>query len=187
MRRFAALLVGLTLVLAGCGRTMVAEPGDENDADAASAERMIGVYSAVIRRLITVDHTFGSGPSPFDRVFIVDGVAADAGGPAAVPAGSVKPFSPEVKAGIIRELADLPPVEFVANPDSVVVGEKRCAHVKWEGVLITLGPISGGKDSVTVPNGLFFACLGGQWLTYELEHADGDWQVTGTKGPIAIS
>ena len=186
MRRFGALLVGLALVLAGCGRTVVTAPGG-NDPDAAATERIIGVYSAVIRRLVTVDHTFGSAPSPFDRVFIVDSVVAGAGDPVAVPAGSVKPFNPEVKAGIMRELGDLPPIGFVTDPDSVIVGEKRCAHVKGNGVLITLDPISGGKKNVTVPNGLFFACLGGQWLTYELERADGEWRVTGTKGPIVIS
>jgi hypothetical protein len=34
---------------------------------------------------------------------------------------------------------------------------------------------------------MFFACLGGQWLTYVLERSDGDWQVVGTRGPVAIS
>jgi hypothetical protein len=87
----------------------------------------------------------------------------------------------------MRELADLPPVELVSDPGSVVIGKKRCAHVKGNGVLITLGPISGGNDEVTVPNSLFFACLGGQWLTYVLERSDSAWQVVGTKGPIAIS
>ena len=79
-------------------------------------------------------------------------------------------------------------MEFVADPGLlVVIGKKRCAHVQGNGVLITLGPISGDDDRVTVSNDMFFACLGGQWLTYVLENAEGDWRVTGTEGPIGIS
>lgn len=187
MRSVGVLLVLLTLLVAGCSRTTGPITRDGDDADAAVEERMIEVYSAIIRQLITVDHTFGEAPSPFDRVFVVDGVAADGGDPMAIPPGTVEPFSPEVRAGILRELADLPPVRFVTDPDSVVIGEKQCAHVKGNGALITLGPISGGQRKVTVPSDLFFGCLGGLWLTYVLEAEDGGWHVAGTKGGIAIS
>ncbi len=187
MKQFGALLLALALVLAGCGGTIVPGSGDGNDTDAAETERVIDVYSAVIRQLVTVDHTFGSGPSPFDRVFIVDGVTDETGDVRAGPPAIVQPFSPEVRAGIARKLADLPSVTFVSDPGSVVVDRRECAHVEGNGVLITLGPISGAKNTVTVPNSLFFACLGGQWLTYALERAEAGWEVTGTKGPIAIS
>ena len=160
--------------------------GDRNDTDAADTARMIGVYAAIIRQLVTEDHTFGDGPTPFDRVFVVDGVSDEAGSLEAVPAGTV-PFSPEMKAGILRELADLPPVEFVTGPDSVVVVKKGCSQVRGNGALITLGPISGGKEKVSVPSDLFFSCLGGLWLTYVLEREDGAWQIAGTKGGIGIS
>lgn len=187
MRSIGVLLVMLTLVVAGCSRTTGPITRDGKGADAAAEERMIGVYSAIIRQLVTVDHTSGSGPSPFDRVFVLAGISGDAGDGMAVPPDTVQPFSPEVRAGIIEELGDLPPVEFVTNPDSVVVGKNRCARVKGNGALITLGPISGGKDKVTVPSDLFVACLGGLWVTYVLEAEDGGWQVAGTKGGIAIS
>jgi hypothetical protein len=187
MKRLAALLLCLAVSMAGCGRTATSTPGDPGPDDKPAIERMIGIYSAVIRRLVTVDHTFGSERFPFDRVFIVDGVAPDVGPSVAVPASTVKTFSPEVRAGILAELADLPPVEFVSDPDSVVVGKSGCARVTGNGVLITLGPITGGEDRVTVPNSLFFACLGGQWLSYVLEREDGDWRVVGTKGPLLIS
>ncbi|MGH3042610.1 MAG: hypothetical protein ACRDNG_12895 [Gaiellaceae bacterium] len=190
MRRIGALLAGWALVVAACGGSAETHPGSETGGgtDDAVAERTIGVYSAVVRQLVTKDHTFGAEESPFDRVFIVDGVSDEAGElPRSSPRVILQPFSPDVRAGIARELVDLPPVEFVSDPDSVVTGKKQCAHVKGNGVLITLGPISDDEHSVTVSNSLFFACLGGQWLTYELERADGDWRVVGTKGPIAIS
>jgi hypothetical protein len=73
----------------------------------------------------------------------------------------------------------------VSDPGTVIVSERGCAQVKDGGVLISLGPIEGGAR-VTVPNGLFFACLGGQWQTYVLERVEGEWDVQGTTGPIAI-
>jgi hypothetical protein len=182
MRRIGALLIGLTLVLAGCGGGAVTSPGGPTDADAGMEARMIGVYSAIIRQLVTEDHTFGSGPPPFDRVFVLDGADAEAGDPMAVPPSTVEPFSPAVQAGIIRELADLPPVKFVADRDSIVITKHECAQVKGDGVLITLGPISGGPDRVTVPSDMFEACLAGLWVTYELERADDRWLVVGTDG-----
>jgi hypothetical protein len=150
-----ALPVGLVLPLAACGGET---GGGEAEAEPRAAERTIGVYSAVVRQLVTKDHTFGDGASPFDRIFIVDGVTDEAGVlPRSGPPVTLQPFSPEVREGLMRELADLPPVELVSDPGSVVIGKKRCAHVKENGVLITLGPISGGNDEVTVPNSLFFA------------------------------
>ena len=160
MNRFATLLLVLALALGGCSGAAVTGPADRNDTDAAETERMIGIYAAIIRQLVTKDHTFGDGPSPFDRVFVVDGVSDD-GARGAVPVGT-EPFSPEVKAGILRELADLPPVRFVSDPDFVVIEKHGCAQVKGNGALITLGAISGGKEKVTVPSDLFFACLAEQ-------------------------
>jgi hypothetical protein len=46
------------------------KPGD-------GVARRIEIYSAVIRRLVTRDHTFGSGPSPFQRIYVLDGVIAE--------------------------------------------------------------------------------------------------------------
>jgi hypothetical protein len=201
MERLLVMLVGVAFALVACEggpSDQQSENGGEvvdtgtttgggiSVADRERAERAIGIYSAVVRQLVTKDHTFGGGPSPFERVFIVDGAVQRANDPG-LSREAPRPFTPEVRAGILGELGDLPPVEFVSDPDSVVVGSRECAHVKGNGVLITLGPIKGGKDRATVPNGLYFACLGGQWLTYELERADEGWRVTGYKGPYIIS
>jgi hypothetical protein len=187
VRRIGALLAATVLALAACGGA--AETGPTTDSSSPTAEpdaRAVAVYSAIIRQLVTKDHTFGDDESPFDRVFIDVRIDDGAGDPGAQPPTGPR-LTADEQAAILRELADLPRVEFVQDPDSVVVGEKSCAHVKGNGVLITLGRISGGSQRVTVPNDLFFACLGGQWLTYVLESAKGDWQVVGTKGGIAIS
>jgi hypothetical protein len=211
MGRLLVILVGVAFALAACegspsdqqsesgGEVIATEtrPGGQVvDTEAMPAEiavagrerveRTIGIYSAVVRQLVTKDHTFGGGPAPFERVFIVDGAVPRANDPG-LSREAPRSFEPEVRAGILEELADLPPVEFVSDPDSVVVGRRNCAHVRRNGVLITLGPIEGGKDKATVPNGLYFACLGGQWLTYELGRANEGWRVTAMKGPYIIS
>jgi hypothetical protein len=151
-------------------------------------QRTARIYATVVRQLVNEDHTFGEEPSPFKRVFVVDGVAERAGDPVGGRHVPSKPFTAEVKAGIVREVADLPPLRFVRDPASVVATNRRCAYVQGKGALITLGPISNGTaETVTVANGLFFACLGGQWLTYVLKPVGSSWRVVGTTGPVAIS
>jgi hypothetical protein len=192
MRTTGSLLAGVALVLSACGAG--SEQGDRPQAPLGdggsgptSIERAADVYSAVVRRLVTKDHTFGTAPSPFKRVYIVDGVVADASGPRMPAYAEVKrPFAAAVKSRMLAALEDLPPIEFVRDGSDVVVDKNDCPRVKADGVLLSLGPIS-GTYRVTVPNGLFFACLGGQWLTYVLEPKGDGWTVVGTKGPVAIS
>ena len=185
MRRIGFLLVGVALALAACGESAETEPRT-GSSGAEPEARTVAVYSAVVRQLVTEDHTFGAGESPFDRVFIDTRIDEGAGDSDTRPRVGPR-LSAEEQAAILHELADLPPVEFVEDPDSVIVDKDACAVVKEDGVLITLGPISGDSERVTVPNDMFFACLGAQWLTYVLEQAEGDWRITGTKGPIGIS
>ena len=188
MKRIAVAVALITLLVAGCTATAEPVAGGEKGVDTDAEQRTIDIYAAIIRRLVTKDHTFGTAPSPFERVYVVDGVAAGVDDRTAVTPATVEPFGPAVRAGILRELRDLPPVEFVSDPGSVVSGEKRCARVTGSGALITLGPISGEGENVSVPSDLFFGCLGALRLNYVLERAvDGGWQVVGTKGPIVIS
>jgi hypothetical protein len=184
MGRIGVLLVFVALLAAGChGGPTESDAGGKSPETTDEEKRMIDVYAAIIRQLVTKDHTFGSGRSPFERVYVLDGVAADSD---AVRSQAAEPFSPAVRAGILEKLRDLPPVEFVSDPGSVVAGEKRCAHVIGDGALITLHRITGGAEKVSVRSQLFFACLGGLSLTYLLEPDEKGWRVTGTKGPSVI-
>jgi hypothetical protein len=151
--------------------------------------RRIEIYSAVIRHLVTRDHTFGGGPSPFESVYVLDGVIADASDPMAgnlfgPPARS---FPLPLVAGIQERLRDLPPLRFVSNGNRVRRG-KPLDGVKNEGVIISLGPIEAKKPHrVQVSNSLWCGGLCGQWLTYVLREDDGRWRITGTTGPRIIS
>jgi hypothetical protein len=189
MRRIGVILVVAALALAGCGGSTEKGPATEAGSPAAEPDDRTAVYAAVVRQLVTKDNTFEDEESPFGRVFI--DVHVDATGDPYDP-GAQKPMgmrlSAEEQAAILRELADLPRVEFVEHPDSVVVDEGACAQaIEGNGALITLGPISGDAERVTVPNDMFLGCQGGVWLTYVLERAEGGWRVTGTEGPIVIS
>lgn len=192
--RAIGLLLGVTITLASCGGSVAGESGAPPDTSPArtgtkpaSAGRA-EIYAAVVRELVTKDHTFGNGPSPFKRVFIVDGTVKGAGDAQAGLHAAPRPFPVEVKTGITRALPELPSIRFVANPDSVIVERRACPRVRGDGVLISLGPIEHrAGPKVRVPSGMFFSCLGGQWLTYVLEPRGGSWRVLGTRGPISIS
>lgn len=171
------------VVSSGGAHDPSAEP-ELSDADREHAE----IYAAVITRLVTRDHTFGRRASPFDRVFVIDGPIKGAGDPmkdGLVPAP--QPFGEELEAAVEAELIGLPPVEFIEDPDAVRKGPDGMDGVKNNGVIITLGPIVRDGDEVHVPNGLWCGGLCGQWLTYVVEQQNGEWRVTGTTGPSAIS
>jgi hypothetical protein len=191
-----ALLLALSTIVSGCSGERASRPESgsrpENARPSGKAQgdqRKASIYAAVIRRLVTKDHTFGGEPSPFERVFVIDGVVERAADPSAgAHQIALKPFGAGTKKGMARDLTDLRPLHFVSDPQSVIVETKGCARVKGRGVLISLGPISSGTaETVTVANGLFFACLGGQWLTYVLKPVAGGWRVVATTGPVAIS
>lgn len=141
------------------------------------------IYAEVIRQLVTVDHTFGDGPTPFRHVYVVDGVisaeALSQVGPAA------QPFPETLKRAIADRLKDLPPLDFIRDPDTVRL--EGLEGVRKDGVIISLGPIEPAGDDVHVPAGLWCGGLCGQWLTYVLMGSEGEWQITGTTGPVAIA
>ncbi len=157
---------------------------------ASRLDRKASVYAAVIRRLVTKDHTFGGQDPGFRVVFILDGAVA---GVANLNAGGARnpkrPFSEALKRKIKNELSDLPPLRFVRTRDVAIRGESSSSpgHVVPGGVLISLGPIVGGPSKVRVGNSLWLSGLAGQWLTYVLARRGGGWRVKGTTGPMAIS
>lgn len=194
MRKMLLILLTATIAAAGCtndperpSAKPSLSPGTATPADDVTAE--VQIYSSVIRRLVTRDHTFGRGKSPFEHVFVVSGPIPNAGDPRADeyfgPAS--EPFPPDVIAGIEEELEDLPPVTFVADGNDVRRGKQGMGGVKNDGVIISMGPIEPKKEGVHVSNGLWCGGRCGQWLTYVLAEEGGQWKVTGTTGPSAIS
>jgi hypothetical protein len=148
----------------------------------------VSIYSSVIRQLVTEDHTFGGADPAFRVIYVIDGPvkgAEDTSQPVDEQ-DPEEPFDPEVKDGLRKELSDLPPLRFVQDRNSVIAGRDP-GHVVRHGVLLTLGPITGGVRRVEVGNNLWLNGLAGQWLIYVLELRDQQWEVTGTSGPVALA
>ena len=187
------LLMGLLLV--GCTEQAGTRPERRERGQnlptvspvSAAERRSIGVYAAVFRRLVTKDHTFGGGPSPFDRLFIVSGVVAN--GTSSRDMWKItEPFSKHVRAGLRARLRGLPPVTFVSGADAHRIADQRMdgGDGKFAAIL-SAGPIDGSGSRVEVSNSLWCGGLCAQWSTYVVKATGGGWKATGTTGPIAIS
>jgi hypothetical protein len=55
------------------------------------------------------------------------------------------------------------------------------------GPYVTVGAIVRRADHVEVDASIWRGCLSGRWLTFRLAQQAGDWTVTGTVGPEAVS
>jgi hypothetical protein len=55
------------------------------------------------------------------------------------------------------------------------------------GPYVTVGSIVHSAGHVEVDASIWRGCLAGRWLTFRLDEKAGDWKVTGTVGPEAIS
>jgi hypothetical protein len=166
---------------------------DESGQVVEETNRDANIYAAVVRRLVQKDNTFGSDPE-FKIVYVIHGPVQDASDPEK-PVTEYEPegaFSHDIQDGVrlLSTLHGLPPIEFVAERNSVVVGEhggSRPGRVKNHGVLIAMGPIEATGKTVEVEASLWINGLAGQWLTYVLAETNGVWKVTGTTGTMAIS
>lgn len=187
-----AVVLFVVFATLGCGSTETVDTSPSPAGPSSGDEREAAIYSAVIRQLLMKDNTFGSSPTPFKVVYVLDRPIEGAADPEAQVNGgsSLEVFSETLKAAVRARLADLPPVMFVSTRSSVVVGEKAGSspgHVRTGGVLITLGPILGDEGKVRVANSSWMNGLAAQWLTYVLGKQGTAWNVTGISGPIAIS
>jgi hypothetical protein len=152
-------------------------------------ERQVANYSAVIRRLVSKDHTFGTEGPGLEVIYVLDRPVDTAGSPdtGTAPEQEGEPFSKELRARLRTALSDLPPIEFVSDQEDVVVKKDGFPMVKGGDGLVTLGLLPEGEKRVEVPASLYFTGLAGIWLTYVVEGSGADWKVTGTTGPVAIS
>lgn len=97
------------------------------------------------------------------------------------------PLTAEEQAALLEALADLPPLEFVSEPGRI---QERIFAASGEAAgaaLIRFGPIVGDGDRVEVEASAFCGALCGHWMTLVLERSGGEWEVTGTTGPVAVS
>ena len=177
------------LVASACGGTAGQGSTHPQGSDGAGqASRDALVYAAVIRQLVTEDHGFGGAPSPYRRVYVLDGAVPSAADPMRLLDQPAQPFADGLDQQVIAELDGLPPVSFVASRRLAITGAEP-GHVVHRGVLITLGPITWvDAQTAKVANNRWASGLNGQWLTYTVSYESSSWRVTGVAGDtVAIS
>jgi hypothetical protein len=169
MRRYAVLLVSLVLASAGCEAGGPAPPRSSGESGTPQSgidpgnDRSVAIYSAVIRQLVTKDHTFGQGESPFEHVYVLDGVVPRAGNVnQSFSSEPDRPFADDLKLAIEAELRDLAPIDFVTDRDSVLRGRQGRGGVINRGVIVSLGPIAPSGNRAEVANNLWCGGLCGQ-------------------------
>ncbi|MGH2738913.1 MAG: hypothetical protein ACRDH6_00270 [Actinomycetota bacterium] len=181
--RITKLLFAGLFTLTACGGASPVQPAD--DPPDPAVERTAAIYATVIRQVTTTsDSTFGKHPN-FPVIYVVDRIDPRSGDPEDLKKKG-EPISEDVKEAILEELADLP-VEFISDEDEVVTPVEEGGGVEENGVVVTVGEITGDENRVEVGTSLYAGPLAGTWLTYEVQGAGTDWEVTGTIGPIAIS
>jgi hypothetical protein len=177
----AFLLVGL---LAACAGEARPRSGLQPNTDPV-LERQVAIYAAVIRQLVTKDHTFGEEGPGLEVIYVLDRPVGRA--ERTPPEGEGEPFSQALRAGLRAALTDLPPIEFVAEMEQVIEEKDGFPMVKGHDGLVSLGLIPEDGDRVEIPASRYFTGLAGTSLTYVVEGSGSEWKVTGTTGPVAIS
>jgi hypothetical protein len=180
----AWLMASAMLLTAGCAKGE--DPADNgNVAPDPATRRAVSIYEAVIRRLVTTgDSTFGDNPQ-FPVVYVLDRAKVEAANPE-TNQGEEIPLSSDLKSELPAALSDLP-LEFVSDPDAVIIPIEDGGGVKGDGVVVTVGLIPDGDQQVEVQASLYAGPLAATWLTYEVRRSSQGWRVTGTTGPVAIS
>lgn len=168
----------------GVTSSTTATPSSEVTDPPAPAADTAEVMAAAIHQLVTVDHTFGSGPPPFTEYLVQERLDPSAG--TATGGGeALRPLTEAERAAIEAVVAPLGPIRFVADPDDWRTPELTPTI---EGaVILGVGEPEIDGDTATVPVSLWCGGVCGTWLTYALERTDTGWTVTGYEGPIAIS
>ena len=182
-----------TVVLAAC-LTMITFGTSTPGSSAAQAsarlsassrlDRTVSVYAAVIRELVARSHGFGV--SDTGVVYVLDGSVDGAEDPMRAANVHPRPFKPALKRRLRKALDELPAMQFVKDRAAVITGEAP-GHVIDHGVLLTLGPIKGGRARMEVGSSLWVNGLAGQWQTYVVVPAGPGWKVAGTTGRMVIS
>lgn len=141
------------------------------------ATRPARIIATVIFAAIAADHRF-------PQIFVIDHAVAGVGASGHGTSGG-GPIPPAARRAITHALTDVGPLTFVTSGGEVIVAP--CAHVRDDGILITLGPVDGTGDRVQVGVNGHMGCLGANSLTYEVQQTSSGWIVSGitAAGPVA--
>ncbi|MFC5267393.1 hypothetical protein ACFPJ1_35205 [Kribbella qitaiheensis] len=141
------------------------------------------IYGAVMKAITVMDRPGAGWPVLFvldaPRANAADGTFTDE---------PLAPIAPAIQQQIAAEIREVAPVRWVSKPNAAKQGGTACGQVLDGGAIVTLGEIHpAGGNRLDVRVSQWIGCAGAHWLTYRLERAGADWQITGTVGPQVIS
>ncbi|MEZ5174857.1 MAG: hypothetical protein R2823_01440 [Acidimicrobiia bacterium] len=167
--------VALALVTVSCGN-------ETTDVATPHAPEMM---ARALVELVTKDHTFGTGPSPFSEYLVLDHVDPAAGDTSGGSGGSTRALTDAERAAIVAALSPLGSVRWIDDPAEWRTGDLQPA-VEGAAIVGVGEPVIMGSTGL-VPVSLWCGGLCGTWFTYRLDLVDNEWVVIGPEGPVAIS
>lgn len=177
MRAVTAVLV-LAFVVVSCGGESI------GDGDSGSSQTP-GMMAAGLVELITEDHAFGSGPSPFTDYLIQDRIDPFAGEPTASPDTTPRLLTDAEREAIEVAISPFGTVRWIDDPSDYRTSD-LVPTVEGAAILGVGEPII-EADTGLVPVSMWCGGVCGTWLTYRLDLVNDAWVVTGIEGPIAVS
>ncbi|GAB3331059.1 hypothetical protein RMN56_28835 [Micromonospora halotolerans] len=184
-----AIVVGAFAGTAGCARstTAVPTPALAPAGDAPADLREAEIYIPVLQRYLTTPTENSFPARTFTKIYVLDQAHPDAGDPLGKHERGTA-IALNAQHQITAALAQVAPVEFIADRKAVIETRDGCPQVRDGGILITLGTVDGDDSKAKVAINGFVACLGATWLTYALQRDAGSgWRVTGTTGSTGIA
>lgn len=191
-RALAIFLAAVTVLVLACGDdTTVGEPPGEPpttepEVDPPTADPAAEIMAAAAYQLVTVDHTFGAGPSPFTTLLVQTAIDPAAGTATDDPEADPRLLTSAERDAIEAALSPVATLVWIDDPDDYIT-EDLAPSIEGAAI-IGLGEPTVEATTALAPVSMWCGGLCGTWLTYGLElDDDAAWTVTGIEGPVAIS
>lgn len=171
-------LLAAALLVVSCGGESVADTSSVSD----QTPEMI---AAALVQLVTVDHTFGSGPAPFVEYLIQDRIDPFAADPTASPDVTTRLLTDAERQSIENAITPFGTVQWISDPADYQTPD--LTPTVEGAVILGVGEPIIEAGTGLVPVSMWCGGLCGTWLTYRLDLVNDVWAVTGIDGPIAVS
>jgi hypothetical protein len=140
-------------------------------------------FPAALVELITNDHTFGSGPSPFTVHLVLDHLDPAAG--MAETSGLSRPLTDEEQEQIAEAFQGIGEMRWIQESSNWI--SEDLMPMLDSSVILGVGEPRIEGTTAFVPVSLWCGGTCGTWLTYRLDLVAGSWEVVGIDGPVAVS
>ncbi len=176
--RTATAFLALAFLFAACG-------GGSIDADGSASGHTPEMMAAALLELVTEDHTFGSGPSPFTEYLIQNRIDPSAGDPTSSANETTRPLTDPERAAIEDAISPFGAVRWIDDPSDYRTPD-LIPTIEGAAILGVGEPLIETGTGL-VPVSMWCGGLCGTWLTYRVDLVNDVWTVTGVEGPIAVS